>query len=242
LTAACLSPVRDRQQRLLHGYLHKTSNSLCGIKGYASLIAAGCDPDIKTVLWARRILAEVEHLERVYRSVEDMAFPQRQQLACGDLAPVVREVVQQAQHLHPHLRVEMRCQLNGHLLLPAHDLQLALKELLTNSAEALSADAECLQVRIRLETLPCSGGRIALALGDDGCGLSPELLAEAAHPFVTTKPGHLGIGLARVDTIMDMYGLGWSIQSQEGQWTSVLLEVAVTDVPAGDPEAPPEEG
>jgi signal transduction histidine kinase len=56
--------------------------------------------------------------------------------------------------------------------------------------------------------------------------MPPELLAQAIDPFVTTREGRLGIGLARVDTIMDMHGLGWGLRSVPQQGTTVSLEVA----------------
>ena len=66
-------PSRDR--RLLRGYLHKTSNSLCGIKGYASLIAAPAVDDDPAVVWARKIISEVEKMEQIFRSVGDLTTP-----------------------------------------------------------------------------------------------------------------------------------------------------------------------
>ena len=45
------------------------------------------------------------------------------------------------------------------------------------------------------------------------------------NPFITTKEGHHGVGLTRVDTLMNMYGLGWSLESEEDLGTRVLLEV-----------------
>jgi C4-dicarboxylate-specific signal transduction histidine kinase len=60
----------------------------------------------------------------------------------------------------------------------------------------------------------------------DGPGLPPSLLAHAADPFVTTKPDRLGIGLARVDTLMDMYALPWSLTNRAAGGALVTLEVA----------------
>jgi signal transduction histidine kinase len=107
------------------------------------------------------------------------------------------------------------------LLLPARDLQLALEELLTNAAEAAPSGA-----RVTISTVAGRRGRLLLQVADDGPGLPPAILARAADPFVTTKPGRLGIGLARVDTLMDMYALPWSLANQPGGGALVVLEVA----------------
>ncbi len=216
-----------RGRRLVHGYLHKTSNSLCGIKGYASLIAAGGE-DLRAAAWARKILDEVAQMELVYRSVQDIAFPPRPAGAGGDLAEAVRGAVAATQRRHPDLQARIALGPAGPLLLPARDLQLALEEILRNSAEAVVPGARAAVVVVTRRAGP---RRVALCVTDSGPGLPNGLLAEAAEPFVTTKPGHLGIGLARVDTLMEMYELPWSLENAPGTGARVVLEVA------GEPEA-----
>ena len=54
---------RRPDRRLLVGYLHKTSNTLCGIKGYASLIAGRESDGEQAGQWARKIIFEVERME-----------------------------------------------------------------------------------------------------------------------------------------------------------------------------------
>lgn len=222
ILAAAREDAGGRQRQLVRGYLHKTSNSLCGIKGYASLIAAAGD-DRPATVWARKILDEVEQLELIYRSVQDIAFPKREGLGGGDLASAVAAAVHAVRRRHPRLRVRLRLRAAGGLLLPARDLQLALEEILANSAEAYPAGADA---PVTVTTVPGREGRVAVAIADRGGGMGPELLAEAAAPFVTTKPGRLGIGLARVDTLLEMHGLAWALDSVRGEGTQVVLEVA----------------
>jgi len=217
---------RDRRGSLLHGYLHKTSNSLCGIKGYASLIASDVAPQPKTQRWARKILAEVETMERIYRSVQEMAFPQRVEPMGNALGATVQSAAT-AMSLHfKCLALEVDVLSKGRLLLPARDLELIVSELLRNSAEGNGTINAPDVVRVWVRTTCSSRGRIVLVVQDDGPGMPPDLLSQATIPFVTTKEGHLGIGLARVDTIMDMYGLAWSLQSRSRWGTTVVLDVA----------------
>ncbi len=220
-TAAARLAGGERQGRLMQGYLHKTSNNLCGIKGYASLIARD-DTDARCATWARRILAEVEQMEAMFRSVQDLAFPRPSAPAAGTLATAATAAALAARAGHPRLRVGLRLGAAGALLLPARDLELVLGELLANAAEARPEGASVL-----LSTAPGTRGRVALRVADAGPGLPAALLAEAAAPFVTTKPGHLGIGLARVDTIMEMHGLPWSLANGERGGAVACLEVAL---------------
>ena len=226
-THAALAADRDRRGRLLHGYLHKTSNSLCGIKGYASLIADGKQPSAHTCRWARKIIAEVEQLEAVYRSVQDVAFPQQRQPSGSDLGIVVDRAVSRALRRHPQLCLERLDRQPGDLLLPSRDLELVLAEIFANCAEASDDVRPSARVRVCVGSRLNERGRLALTISDDGVGIAPNLCATAADPFVTTKEGHLGIGLARVDTVMDMYGLAWSLHSKFAGSTEVRLEVAV---------------
>jgi signal transduction histidine kinase len=213
---------RDRRGRLLRGYLHKSSNSLCGIKGYASLIAGGPVVAGRTTAWARKIIAEVERLENIYQSVRDMAFPvPAPSLGGHRLAPAMADAFDAAAARHANLRLAPLPAIDGELMLPAGDLLQVLAAILDNSAESRDEPVE-----VTTTVVEAAGPRLVLMLSDDGPGMPPELLAQAIDPFVTTRDRRLGIGLARVDTIMDMHGLGWGLRSVPHVGTTVSLEVA----------------
>jgi signal transduction histidine kinase len=212
---------RDRRGRLLRGYLHKSSNSLCGIKGYASLIAGGGDTSGRTTAWARKIIAEVEQLESIYQSVRDMAFPEPAPLHDGgQLASLVQDAAVAAETRHANLTVLVDDLADGRLRLPTGDLLQILTAILDNSAESDSGPVLVTIGSVR------EHDHLLLSVSDDGPGMGLDLLAQAMDPFVTTRDGHLGIGLARVDTILDMHGLGWGLRSTPGSGTTVTLEVA----------------
>ncbi len=213
---------RDCRGRLLHGYLHKSSNSLCGIKGYASLIAGRPGAGARAAAWARKIIAEVEQLEGIYHSVRDMAFPQPAAASgCDELAPVLTAARDAAVARHANLQPGPLPPASGRLLLPAGDLQQILAAVLDNAAESRAGG-----VLVRFGIQPGDNDRLVLSIADDGPGMPRELLAQVLDPFVTTRSGHLGIGLARVDTIMDMHGLGWGLRSIPQAGTTVSLEIA----------------
>jgi len=212
---------RDRRGRLLRGYLHKSSNSLCGIKGYASLIAGGPQTAGRTSAWARKIIAEVERLENIYNSVQDMAFPEPTPgIERVDLALVIADALNAAARRNENLRVGPLPRMKGELLLPAGDLRQVLDAILDNSAQSRPDPVE-----VTL-SLNASDQHLALAVEDDGPGMAPELLTQVIDPFITTRPGRLGIGLSRVDTIMDMHGLGWGLRSVPQVGTTVTLDIA----------------
>lgn len=216
---------RSLPGRLLRGYLHKTSNSLCGIKGYASLIADESFRTRSAVHWARKIIAEVERMEEIFRSVGDLTGTRPSQDLEGNLGAVVAEVVRQCVRAFPNLEIFTGPVPRGELLLPAVDLALILQEILKNSSESVDQKQVKIRVEVTAEILPT--GRMALTLRDFGPGIAANLLPQVTDPFLTTKPGHLGIGLTRVETLADMHGLAWALRSQPGQGTVVTLETAV---------------
>ena len=207
-------------RKLLRGYLHKTSNSLCGIKGYASLIVATEENDEGASRWANKILCEIERMEEIFRSVGDMTqnvIPFRS--GC-DLPGVLSRSIADAASSNSQLQIQAYNLPAGQLLLPEADLQLVLKEILQNSADAATS------VSVKITGQVEVTGRVVLCITDDGPGISANLISQVADPFISTRDGHHGVGLTRVETILDMHGLAWSLTSNPGMGTSVTFEVA----------------
>ncbi len=213
-----------KDRRLLEGYLHKTSNTLCGIKGYASLIADREIQEGEAGRWARKIIAEVERMEDIFRSVGDLTRGRRHPDIGVDLPGFVAEVAHDGAAAQPGLNLRVISIPGGELRLPAGDLHLLLSEVLKNCAESAASAGG--PVEVTLEGRVVDGNRVFLTVTDDGCGMDPELTAMAAAPFVSTKDGHHGVGLTRIETLMDMYGLQWSLTSETGEGTIIDLEVA----------------
>ena len=209
---------------LLRGYLHKTSNSLCGIKGYASLLADPSRHEGDSGRWAQKILAEIEKLEEIFRSVGTLT-PDRGHPDIGiDMPGLIGDICRTAAGHHGNLDIRLGDLPDGEILLPVADLRLVLTELLANCAECLEGPAG--RVAVTIEGRRGPSGRIELMITDDGPGLEGTLSNRAADPFITTKEGHLGIGLTRVATLMEMYGLAWHLFTPSPNGTTVALEIA----------------
>jgi len=213
-----------KDRRLLVGYLHKTSNTLCGIKGYASLIADRGSEEGEAGRWARKIIAEVERMEEIFRSVGDLTRGPRHPDVGVDLPGLINDLVRKFSRDRSGMDLHIGPIPEGELRLPLADLVLMISEILNNCAESGAPGQRAIAVEIRGE---CDQeGRVFLVVTDDGGGMGQELVSQASSPFVTTKEGHHGVGLTRVDTLMEMYGLDWTIKSEDGRGTRVSLEVA----------------
>ncbi|MCP4293670.1 MAG: hypothetical protein GY780_17725 [bacterium] len=207
-------------RKLLRGYLHKTSNSLCGIKGYAGLIVELCENDSTSIKYAQKIINEIDRMEGILTSVGDMKMSRKPFESGYNVQGVVDRAIADLTLLFPEAQCKTNPIPDGQLLLPEADLKLVLKELLTNSYQA------CGSTQINLHGQVGLTGRIEISITDHGAGMNSHLLKMASDPFVTTRENHHGVGLTRVETILDMHELAWSMTSRQGQGTSVVLEVA----------------
>jgi signal transduction histidine kinase len=83
-------------------------------------------------------------------------------------------------------------------------MQQVLVNLLTNAVEAmLTLPPEMRRITIR--TL-LHASDVEITVADRGIGLPPGSEENIFHPFVTTKPAGLGIGLSIVRTIVEAHG------------------------------------
>jgi two-component system NtrC family sensor kinase len=90
----------------------------------------------------------------------------------------------------------------------ADQLQQVFLNLLNNSIHALG-DKE--GGTIRLSACRDGEGFVAVSVGDDGCGISPEDMEKIFHPFFTTKPVGQGTGLGLSTSYGIVEGLGGQI-------------------------------
>ena len=64
-----------------------------------------------------------------------------------------------------------------------------------------------------------------ICVRDNGCGMSPDVLAQAFIPFFTTKQAGTGIGLALCRQIILKHGGTISIDSEEGRGTTFTISL-----------------
>jgi signal transduction histidine kinase len=93
-----------------------------------------------------------------------------------------------------------------------------LNSLLANALEAMDKGGT---LTILLE--PTDNKGICVSVSDTGKGMNEEQRSMAFRPFFTTKQGGLGVGLVLVKRIMDRFGGGVTLDSREGEGTTVRL-------------------
>lgn len=171
--------------------------------------------------------------ERGARLVADlMSYIQNQFLRIETVAvrPLVEEVVAGVRAtLPPGIAVTLvtGADLPG-VLADRQQLRGALRHLLDNAATALPAGGT-ITVRLAAALPGAARPHVLLAVGDDGVGMTPEVLAKAREPFFTTAASRQrpGLGLSMVSGFLAQIGGEVALESAPGRGTRVAMRLPV---------------
>ena len=109
-------------------------------------------------------------------------------------------------------------------------LRLVCYQVLRNAFECMPQGGK-LAVRFWKDA---ASGMSCVSFSDSGPGFSREALASLATPFVTSKPGHMGLGLALASRVLARWGGSLEAANNKGAGATVTLRL-----PSGPGEAPP---
>jgi C4-dicarboxylate-specific signal transduction histidine kinase len=111
------------------------------------------------------------------------------------------------------------------------ELQQVMVNLIRNAMEAMMATPiadRCLSI----ETRP-AGGRVRVSVSDCGSGVDPVIAATLFHPFHTTKPSGLGLGLSICQSLIEGHAGRIGIAAAAGRGTTFFFELPAAATPAG---------
>ncbi len=194
------------------GIAHEFKNSLATISGYAQMLAAETDAEVRQ--YASKITTETASLSRVVTDFLNFARPQELSLETFALLPVLRDCARECD-------IELSAEVPPDFCLEgdATLLRRALSNLMRNSAEARRDGAPP-----RVEaTATAESDSLRIVLHDNGRGIPPEHLSHVFIPFFTTKAAGTGLGLALVHRIVTQHGGSVAVASDPSGATFTLL-------------------
>jgi PAS domain S-box-containing protein len=227
----------DALNVLAGGVAHDFNNQLVGILGHASMALE----ELPAGLPARRHVEEIESSARHVAELTEkmLAFSGRswRQLVDVDLGEHAREVAATLRTEQPDLNVHLS---------PAPDvpavradrsqLQRITGSLVDNAVEALEGPGGTVSLstgavhltRATLDSYPvgaeASPGLFAFVeVGDDGCGMTPQVRGRMFEPFYSTKFQGRGLGLAAVEGMIRGHGGALAVHSAPGVGTRVRV-------------------
>ncbi len=163
--------------------------------------------------------SEIKRLERLLTDFLELARPRPPKREPVDLARVASDVLDLEAEAVAAARVHLTRDLapDCFALGDVEKLKQVALNLVVNSLDAMP-DGGVLRAAV--------GGdeaEVWLAIGDDGPGVDPTILAEIFDPFFTTKAAGTGLGLAIVRKIVDQHQGRVVVDTDQGEGTTVRV-------------------
>ena len=222
--------------QLTGGLAHDFNNLLTVIIGNLQLLDGKFSDDEKS---AKRVAEAVNAAKKGSDLTRQLlAFARKQELEPVDvgvnglvsgMAPLIMRTIGE----NIELKVDVMAG-DPHTLIDPSQLESAILNLAINARDAMG-DAGRLTIETQLAYLDryyadknpdvVPGHYVMVAVSDNGCGMSAELLEKVFQPFFTTKaPGHgTGLGLSMVYGFIKQSGGHISVYSEVGHGTSVKM-------------------
>ena len=215
------------------GIAHELRNSLATLQGYLTLIERR--PEDESIAdYLAEIRAESDHLQRVLEDFLSFASPGSLRLRSVDLVSVARRIAADPQH-RGAVAVEV-----DEGVPPIHaDPDLvgrAIHNLVHNAVQAQTGIGVESPVRVRLAV---GADGVRLTVDDRGPGLPEEIRERIFQPFVTDRPGGVGMGLAMAHRIVDLHGGRLRVDARDGGGVSaeILFPDGTLATIGSEPEA-----
>jgi signal transduction histidine kinase len=200
---------------------HELRTPVFGIASAAQLLRYRVADDPVVQKNIGRILRDAERLNVLVAALLEYARPTPIRLLTGDpdaawahAFAAQRGVLESKALLIRHAPAEPHASCG----VDAEQLTQACSNLLIN---AIDAAPEGSDLTVKSRTL--DDGRWESRLHNDGAPVGADVMGRAFEPFVTTKPGHAGIGLAVAHRIVVEHGGTIDIESGAGQGTTLTL-------------------
>jgi signal transduction histidine kinase len=177
---------------------HEMKNPLTPIRFAVSALERSATPAQRETLEVLR--TESERLELLAREFTEMGRLPEGPAAEVDLGELLTELARTSlpQGVRATLDLDAGTpRIQGHY----EPLRRAVSNLLRNAAEALGGEGV-----VELRTRPLAEGGAELAVADHGPGVPPELRPRLFDPYVTSKAGGTGLGLALVRQTIEAHG------------------------------------
>ncbi len=203
---------------------HEIKNPLASISGSAQVLAAGGTFDDKGQRLLHILVDESRRLSGILDGFLTYTRPKRSDFTPCDVSAMLRDCIdllgRSDEHRDGH---RIRLELPDKLILEGEE-QL-LRQIFWNlSRNALQAMPDGGELTIAGER---RDGSVVLRWRDSGTGMTEDVRRQAFEPFVTTRPGGTGLGLAVVYAAVAEHGGTVAIDSAPGRGTMVTVELPV---------------
>lgn len=215
-------------RELYHEVIKLVSPLAASADRLRTLLSSGKAAAKELTAEAERIESRVGHLRAVldgmrgYTAQPKLLFEAvEMREVVEDAVALVREAEAKTAQRRPAIEIQVDAEPIAEIV-RARFLQ-ALTNLLFNAVE--SYDGVAVQKPI-VVLVAGEGGRVVISVEDSGCGMSPEVLADASVLFTTSKANGTGFGLPLAIKIVESeHGGRLRLESTKGRGTTVHVAI-----------------
>ncbi len=205
---------------------HEIKNPLGIIRSTAQLIHKRIDDERNRKL-ATIIVEEAERLNTIVTEFLDFARPKEPQFSTCYLNDIIDRALNTFGSAFELKGIALRRIYNGEVTVMADEMLLyrAFFNLISNAIQAMGEDGGVLEVEI---TSKMGDDKFAeVRITDTGSGIPDDIKDKIFRPFFTTKDKGTGLGLAIVRSIIEEHNGEITVESSEGQGTTVAVRIPV---------------
>jgi signal transduction histidine kinase len=221
---------RIREERLVllgklaAGIAHEVRNPLEAIKGAATVLEGNGAPDATVRKFTHIIKDEVTDLNQFLEGFLEFARPAPLRLAESDMGAIADEVVTLLEPLLGERRI--RASMDVAQDLPpihadAHQIKQVLMNLCLNAIQAMPDGGEMVLTGRPAEDEGRSG--VEFSVRDTGAGVAEAVRHQVFEPFITTKAGGSGLGLAVSRSIIERHAGRIRMESAPGRGSTFSI-------------------
>lgn len=209
---------------LVQGVAHEIRNPITTIGGFAQRAKQSVEENPKLNSYMDIILEEAERLENIVKDVREFSNVITANVVPDDLTPVLTNVwkhfepIAEAQQVSMSRRIEKDLPL---IRIDKNQIGIALSNVIDNAFESMPDGGQ-----LTLEVRP-DEEKIQIRIVDSGLGIPQDDLDSIYDPFFTSKTRGAGLGLTMVHQIVMNHNGEIKIHSNEGEGTSVTLQIPI---------------
>jgi two-component system sensor kinase FixL len=188
--------------------VHEVNQPITAIRNYIHacqrLAATGKLTGVRTAL--ERMEDQIKGASEIIQRIRDFAKKRDVQMQAEDLSLVIDEAVSLiraslAEEL-PVLTVQVD-PAEPNVEIDKVQVQQVLFNLMRNGIEATQHQSGR---ELMIATQRAKSGMVEISVADNGAGLAADVRSRLFHPFVTTKPTGMGVGLSVCQGIVELHG------------------------------------
>lgn len=199
---------------------HDIRNPLASMKIHAQLLQSRVKGDARSGTLVAAVLDDISQVESVIRDLIELARPGEIRRMPADLNALIRTVLRQLDARLLHRKVAVHLDLPARLPLVNIDperLSQALLNVIGNAGDAMP-NGGVLDIRTR-----ATGDHVVIEIDDDGEGIDPEIMDHVFDPFVSSKPGGVGLGLVNAKAVVESHGGRIALTPRQPRGTRAMM-------------------